>query len=157
MSTFDPIAHLVADTERVAARLINDLNAIPDDHEDHCPGGCARSGVNIVAECAVVNRAVATFLATGTAVRPKPEERDALIASYDTKAKAREFLSQETAKLIEAIKSLDPETLGETVNFFPTRTTDRFAVASLPAGHMAYHDGQLNYIQTLYGDNQIHW
>jgi hypothetical protein len=157
MPVFDPIAHLVTATERAAGRLINDLNAIPDDHEDHCPGGCARSAVNIAAECAVINGLVATFLATGEAKRPAPEERDALLASYNSKTKAREFLSEETQRLIESIKNVDPETLGEEVVFFPGRPADRFTVASLPVGHMMYHDGQLCYIQTLYGDSKIHW
>jgi len=28
---------------------------------------------------------------------------------------------------------------------------------SLPAGHMMYHDGQINYIQLLLGDTKFHW
>jgi hypothetical protein len=27
----------------------------------------------------------------------------------------------------------------------------------LPDSHMSYHDGQLNYIQTLLGDTKFHW
>jgi uncharacterized damage-inducible protein DinB len=27
----------------------------------------------------------------------------------------------------------------------------------LPASHMTYHDGQINYIQTLLGDAKFHW
>ena len=27
----------------------------------------------------------------------------------------------------------------------------------LPTSHMTYHDGQINYIQTLFGDAEFHW
>ncbi len=29
-------------------------------------------------------------------------------------------------------------------------------IAELPVSHVMYHDGQLNYIQTLHGDDQMH-
>jgi hypothetical protein len=157
MSTFNPITHLVSATERAATRLMNDLNAIPDDRENHCPGGCARSAVHIAAECAVVNGAVATYLTTGEVIRPTPEQRETLLAAYDTKTKARQFLSDETERLIAAIRGLDVTTLGDPASFFPTRPSDIYTVAELPAWHMMYHDGQLCYIQTLYGDTDIHW
>ncbi|MDX1931480.1 MAG: hypothetical protein SFU56_02630 [Capsulimonadales bacterium] len=157
MPEFDPKRYLIESTERTAARLMNNFNAIPDDRENQCPGGCARSAVHIVAECAVVNGLVATFLETGTVNFPGREEREALLASYDTRTGAREFLSKETTRLIRALEATDPATYGEPAAFFPTRSSDRFGVASLPASHMAYHDGQLAYIQMLYGDAENHW
>jgi hypothetical protein len=33
----------------------------------------------------------------------------------------------------------------------------KFALAHLASIHMMYHDGQLNYIQSLHGDGEIHW
>ena len=157
MSNFEATAHLLERTEQMCARLMNNLNAIPDDRENHCPGGCARSGVNIVAECATINTMVAHYLNGEVVERPKPEERAALLAAYDTKAKSRAFLAESGEILLEAIRKFDPERWGETASLFPNRTMTYFAAAELPAFHMSYHDGQLAYIQTLYGDSEVHW
>jgi hypothetical protein len=37
------------------------------------------------------------------------------------------------------------------------RPVQKFGPASLPINHMMYHDGQFNFLQTLYGDDKIHW
>ena len=49
------------------------------------------------------------------------------------------------------------ESLGETTNALMGRVMTRLAVAELPAVHMSYHDGQLNYIHSLCGDSEMHW
>ena len=56
-----------------------------------------------------------------------------------------------------AFETLDENTLGETSDIPFGRPMSRMAIAELPAIHMMYHDGQLNYVQTLNGDKDIHW
>ena len=66
------------------------------------------------------------------------------------------FLEEQTQRLVDALGNLDVNTLGDMVEG-PMGPTPRLAIAQLPATHMMYHDGQLNYIQTLYGDKEMHW
>jgi hypothetical protein len=138
--------------------MVNDLKAVPSDQQNVSPGGCARASLNIVAECAMINAFVADYLTTGEMPeRPAPESRDQFLASFDTEEKTLAFFEEQTEKLFAAFRSLDVETLGETTNALFGRPMTRLAIAELPAMHMSYHDGQLNYVHSLCGDNQMHW
>ena len=158
MADFQPRAHLRAFVELAYRRLANDLRAIPEDKVNVSPGGDARPALHIVAECATVNGQIAACLSTGAPLpRLSPEEREAHLRSFDTAEKALAFLDQETQKLLEAIDALDESTLGDVSREVMGRPLTRFGIAELPAVHMMYHDGQLNYIHTLHGDRQMHW
>ncbi|HZO90085.1 MAG TPA: DinB family protein [Chthonomonadaceae bacterium] len=157
MSALQPKQHLREMIQSARHRLVNDLKAIPAEKQNERPGGCARSALHIVAECATLNGTIATFLRTGTMNRLSREEREAHLRSFDTEETALAYLEQETQRLLEAVDTLDENTLGDVSTEPLGRPMSRFALAGLPAGHMMYHDGQLNYIQTLHGDDKIHW
>ena len=157
MGTFQPKEHLKGFTLQTKGFLVKDLDALSEEQSSSSPGGCARSALNVVAECAGFNRMVAGFLKTGTVTSVPPEQREALLASFDTKEKARAFLDETTDELIAAIDGVDESTLGETTSDLLGFPMTRFAIAEMPAGHMMYHDGQLTYLQTLHGDNNVHW
>lgn len=158
MPTLDLKAHLEATTRNVYNRLINDLKAVPADKQNTSPGGCARAPLNIVAECGAINGFVAQCLKTGQAPeRPAPEAREKFLASFDTEDKAVGFLSEQTEILFAAFQTLNMETLGETTDVMFGRFMTWLALAELPAIHMSYHDGQLNYVHSLSGDSQMHW
>ena len=156
MSALDPIAQLRESTERARRLLTNDLKAIAADQTNTCPGGCARTALNIVAECASVNGMIATVLSGGEFQRPSPEAREAHLNSFDTPEKALAYLDEQTGRLQAAIETLDVDTLGDEMSPLG-RPMTRFGVAALPSWHMMYHDGQLNYIQCLHGDAEMHW
>ena len=137
-------------------RLVNDLKALTGEQSNACPGGCARPALSIVAECAAVNGMMAKILTGEEYVRPAPEERDRFLASFDTPEKALTFLNTSTDTLIAAIEGFDADRFGETTDQIG-RAMTYFDIAELPAMHMSYHDGQLNYIQALSGDAAIHW
>lgn len=157
MSSLQPKEHLRGFALRVKQLLVNDLTAISAEKRNECLGGCARSALNMVAECAALNGAIAHYLQTGEMKRLPPDEREAFLNSFDTLEKTLAFLDERTDKLLEAYAALDESTLGEMSDQPFGRPMSRFAVAELPAMHMMYHDGQLNYIQTLHGDSEIHW
>jgi hypothetical protein len=156
MSTLDIKAHLRDSTQRAHRLLTNDLKAIAADQTNVCPGGCARPALHIVAECAAVNGMIATLLEGGEFQRPSPEDRERFFASFDTGEKALAFLDQETQRLLTVYENLDESTLAD-VSTQIGRPMTRMAMAELPGWHMMYHDGQLNYIQTLHGDSEMHW
>jgi hypothetical protein len=157
MPPVDVHQHLRAQTERAHRLLSNDIKAIAEDKNNVCPGGCARPALNIVAECAAINGMVAGFFRTGEFTRLTPEQREKHLSTFDTVEKALSYLDQETARLQEVLASLDVDTLGDTTEKFFGRTMTLFQIAELPSTHMMYHDGQLNYIQTLHGDSEMHW
>ncbi len=151
-------SHLKGMADRTMGLLINDVKAIPTDKHTACPGGCAKTPLYMIAECAVVNHRVAQFLKTGQQKpRPTPDERDALLKSYTDTDKTLAFLQESVAAYKEAIDGFDAARFGEHNDEFFGRPMTLFGIAELPPVHMMYHDGQLNYIQMLLGDNDIHW
>jgi uncharacterized damage-inducible protein DinB len=154
---FDPKAHLADFTQRAKDRLANDLNALPDGAHGSCPGGCARTALNIVAECAALNGFFADMLAGKEVKRPSDAERDALLNSFKTAQEVNVFLDKETDRLIASIQNLDEARLGDVSDTPLGRPMTLFALAELPAGHMMYHDGQICQTQMLHGDQKIHW
>jgi hypothetical protein len=157
MSAIEPKKHLISLTQRMKGLLVNDLNAIPADKQNVCPGGCARPPLSLVVECGMINEFIAKFLTTGSTERMPREQREAFMNSFDTSEKALDYLDNQTQTLCAAFETLDENSLGETSDVLFGRPMTRLAIAELPAFHMMYHDGQLNYIQTLYGDTEIHW
>jgi len=112
--------------------------------------------LSLVVECAEANGAFGKILLGETFERKSEEERKAFHATFETIEQALAFLDAETAKLIAIYEGLDESTLGEMTEMMGMPMT-KFAIAEMPSIHMMYHDGQLNYIQTLYGDEAIHW
>ncbi|MES2463748.1 MAG: hypothetical protein V4671_24530 [Armatimonadota bacterium] len=158
MSTLDLKAHLEATTRNICRRIVNDLKAVPADQQNVSPGGCARPPLNVVAECAMVNGFIADFLTTNEVpARPDAETRDRFLASFDTEEKTLTYFEEQAEKLYAAFQTLETETLGETTDALFGRPMTRLAVAEMPAMHMSYHDGQLNYVHSLCGDAQMHW
>jgi hypothetical protein len=156
MATVDLKQHVEGALRSNYDRLVKDLKAIPAEKQGECPGGCTRSALNLVAECAMLNGFIAGYLTGANTPRPSAEERTAFLASFDSEEKTLAYLEQETNKLIETVRGLEETTLGDEMPFF-NRTLTKFAVAEFPAIHMSYHDGQLNYLQTLHGDAEVHW
>lgn len=155
---FDLKSHLKGMAKRMQGLLTNDLNALPPEKHNNCPGGCAKTALYMVAECAAVNNLVAHYLKTGERKpRPSADERDLLLKSYDTADKVLTFLNQSVTEYLEAVDAYDPARFGERNDEFFGRPMTNFAIAELPCVHMMYHDGQLNYIQQLHGDNEVHW
>jgi hypothetical protein len=158
MAALQPKEQLCSFTEWAYTMFVKDIKAIPEDKLNVPPGAGGRSPLHIAAECAVVNQRVAGYLRGEEIPRPSPEEREALLCSFDTREKVLAFLEEGTQTLLKTLEELDENTLGDSdEEFFKGMPMNRFSVAQLPAMHMMYHDGQVNYIQTLCGDDKMHW
>ena len=138
-------------------RLVKDLMALPKELHDKSFAGCAKSPLYMIVECAWVNGWIQEVLEGGPATRLTDEEEAALFGAVDTTEKALGMLEESVTKLSAVYESLDENTLGDMTDKPFGRPVPLFQPASLPINHMMYHDGQLNYIQQLHGDDKIHW
>ncbi len=158
MSTLSPKAQLHDTLESSNRWLADDFAAIPADKMVVSPGGAGRTPISIVAECADLNRIMATRLETGAfPERRSPEDREAFLDTFDTPEKALAFLDEETRHLLRVVDGLDDATFANTLMHPLGMETTVFGLAEFAALHMMYHDGQLNYIHSLYGDSAMHW
>ncbi len=148
--------HLLNSIRRSRSLIIGDLQALNRDQASTSPGGKARPAVHFVSECGYVNGMIADFCQSGEIHRLSLEEKRNHLASFDTVEKAINYLSRETDRLLEAVEHADLSNLSEACSPLG-RMMSRLEVLELPAMHMMYHDGQLNYIQSLHGDEEIHW
>jgi hypothetical protein len=148
------MAHIVSQTEDARKHYIEDLAAMTDEQIFGQANGVARKAADFTYETAVVNRIVAQRLrgeevtpgGDGWIVAPEGMTREDLVADFDSSCQS---LIDEINKLGEA---------GAT-KMIKTRTGEQpaYKYAGFPAMHIMYHDAQLNFIQSLSGDMDVHW
>lgn len=136
-------------------RYILDLEALSHEQLANRPAEGIRSVYDFTYEIVIVNQ---RFL-----MRLRREEPPALADGWiDAPA---EFCDKEKA-ISEFRKSVDdvlalvePYTEEEYSGEFPLREDSWtvFRAVCFLAHHVNYHDGQLNYIQALGGDSEVHW
>ncbi len=132
-----------------------DINAIPDDKWTESFGGCSKSANMLMAD-------TITNLRWTTAVLQGKEssaynDMGSLAAQLADKGAAISALNEATGEFASALAAADDGILNSTVMAPWQMPTPVFMLAQIAVSHVWYHDGQLNYIQTLLGDDKIHW
>ena len=139
--------------------LFNAVRKMPEDKVDWKPLDNGRSALSMAQECAQAPLWGVSFL---TARKFEfDEERFAKAAqeratwSLDD---CERICRENTAKLIEVIEAFPDSDLDQTITL-PFGGGKDFSFAELMNLHYwntTYHIGQVNYIQTLYGDKEMH-
>ncbi len=157
--TLDICERLTAALDRVTDRLLNDLRAIPEADRGACHGGATRTPYAIVIECGVINTRMAAVLERVTLPPPpSPGDYEAMRDHLTTLEDVADFVTHETLVLKLAAQAVAPDGWAATVRLSPTRPPmTRFDAVLLAINHMAYHDGQLNYLHLMRGDDASHW
>lgn len=138
----ESLAHFVAETK--ADRLAWNVKT-----EN---GGETRSVYQLVSECVLVNRFFAQLI-RGDA-NPTPHNMQADI-EFPGPKDAQQNLMESAKELADAIRLLSDEQLGETFAH-PRGPILGSNLILMSYRNMAYHAGQINFIQTLYGDSEFH-
>ncbi len=149
------IQDYVADqTERVAESLAFFLDSTIAERRDWKPtaenGEATRSALQQIGECVVVNGYMAKLI-RGDEVAPGLSY-DLTFASTE---EAQTLLLESAKELAQAIRTLPDADLER--DFRHPRAVIRGSnLILMPMRNMAYHAGQINFIQTLYGDSEFH-
>lgn len=134
-----------------------DLAASSDEVMSSSVQGCVRNPLNFTAEAAGFN-VLCSKLIRGEVVPDMMDEYGKQnFASYDTKDKAAAFLQESVDTLIKTISEVSDEDLHKEVTAPWGQTMPAYKMALMASWHMGYHDGQLNYVQALHGDGEVHW
>ncbi len=139
-----------------AKYYLKDFSFIPVDRIAASPGGVARAPIDFTYEVAYINRRVAARL-RGEEVPPfkmegwitAPEE------FLDVAKMAIEFQAA-VDDVLESLDKFPAEDLEKEIDIQTGKTTAK-SMLNMVATHITYHDAQLNYIQSLYGDDEVHW
>lgn len=134
-----------------------DINAIPDDKWSVSPGGVARCPGDLTADTvALLNW---TTEALKGNVMPVGEEymNDQVKENCDTKAKGAAALASAATNFQAALAGAEDGALNASVMAPWGMEAPLFTLAHIAVSHVWYHDGQLNLIQCLLGDDKVHW
>jgi uncharacterized damage-inducible protein DinB len=154
------IAKAQSHLESASKRVIHLLSFVPDDRLTWAPESTARSFLQVVAHIAATNRAISHILSgTMPETMPSPEEFfSSLRASEEsitTKESAIASLQETAAELCNAIATVTPENIdSERPNPFGPMSAK--AWLDVAYSHIERHIGQLDYLQTLWGDLDNH-
>ena len=152
------LEQLIKKNRQVSIGLARTFRAMPPDKQTWRPLEMGRSALDQVQECAGLNRFALEIFRTGEVPGFDTEEFARLKQEHDTADMALSLLKESTDQLVAAIEAFPVERLDEAITLpfgggMPSSFGDLMFVTYW---NMAYHVGQINYIQTLYGDNDMH-
>lgn len=145
-------------TRRAAPLFIKDIETSTEDMLGKPFGGKARSGYDLIFEVATINRFVA-MAASGQNAGAEPLDNTGPMRapeSLQTKEAALENFKASVEEVCEALANCPDERIDTTMQT-PFGETPISVMMGIVPVHIMYHSGQLNYIQTLYGDDKFHW
>ncbi|MBN9501006.1 MAG: hypothetical protein BGO01_14390 [Armatimonadetes bacterium 55-13] len=152
---------LVKQTQKAADDICRSALAVPLDKSDWAPGGEARSALNQMQEVATQ---VAWFLPI-LRDRQMPDfdeharkEAVRIRQSYDTVEKCVAEVRRSTSELSQVIATFPDSAMEDeiTLPFGGGMVLTMADVLGLPYWNMVYHLGQINQIQLLLGDREMH-
>jgi len=155
MQSNDVIAFFAQLIEESREAYVQDLEAMSEEQVSRAPGGTARSGLDFTYEVVVVNQRIAARL-RGEEPAPWPFESWVTAPEGWSRDQAVQAIRDSMNEALEAWKAVDPEKVFQPlVEDKPGTRPASFAF--MVAHHAGYHDAQLNYLQSLAGDQEVHW
>lgn len=152
---------VVKQTQRALDDVIRAVEALPEDKRDWNPAETSRSAMNQLQEIAMSPRFFVELIEKGQMPEfddHAKKERERLVQSYDTFEKCRAACMEGTSELCQVISQFPDERLEDevTLPFAGGMVMSMADVLGLHAWNMHYHHGQINYIQTMLGDMEMH-
>ena len=132
-----------------------DLDALPEDAFDRCLGGKARTVADIVHEVNLVNDHIGLTM-RGEPLFDWPEGWITAPDGQRSKETVIHAFKLSSDRIVSTVEAMTDEQLAGTVQTEQGETT-RFERCRFMQVHTWYHSGQLNFIQTLLGDDGWHW
>ncbi|MGC4043376.1 MAG: hypothetical protein QM758_06195 [Armatimonas sp.] len=140
---------------RVFHFFSQDIEALPEEAFARSQGGKARTVADIVHEVNLTNDCLRQHL-LGEPVLIRPNAQTTAPDDLNTKDAVMQSFKTSSGQVIQAVKQLSVAQMEETI---PGETGEgtRADHCRAMTVHLWYHSGQLNYIQTLLGDDAMHW
>lgn len=152
----------LANVARFAAQTVaRTAPFVPADKRNWSPMGAARATTDMVQECAEALEIATKFMKTGQFAFPDAQARAARAELLKKNPPKLEDLFPHLQKSAEEyakeIEKFPAERLMEMVpSPFGGEPRPLLMQLSMPVFNMMYHYGQINYIQTMLGDTEMH-
>ncbi len=142
--------YVAEQTVRVAVSLAHFLQTTQEDKRDWLPETTTRSATQQAGECVGVNRFMAKLISGEEVLASSLHDY-----AFESAEDAQNQLVESANLLANAIRAMPEESL-ERVYQHPRGQIVGRNLIIMPLRNMAYHAGQINFIQTLYGDTEFH-
>jgi hypothetical protein len=149
-------------TRDAGASLFASAHAMPEDKLNWSPMGDARTALHMLQECAYYLPTLAPWLSPGEGMSerfmavagPAMEESK----SWDTLDKVEAAYNGYVEDTLATIRAVPDDDLNREVGvpWAQGETLPAWKVMLTLYWNLVYHLGQINYIQTLYGDKDMH-
>jgi hypothetical protein len=148
-------------TKASEARLLSALKTTPDDKLTWAPSSTCRTALQVAAHAGVVTMMMSRMIAGESMPGGMPTipQITAMAKAEEDKITSREqaagLIESSTAMVMKGLDSMSPETLASAIPT-PFGESPMASFVLLPSGHMDSHAAQIDYIQTIYGDTDMH-
>lgn len=146
---------LIRDLRQVIGMFESDLAALTPEQRATPPGQAQRSPLDFVHEIAIVNGRLAARM-RGEDPGPFPQGW-VTVPEGMAEAAVIEGFRAACAELVAAAEALPAERWGDTPPGLKAEDGSYVGIVTFAALHMGYHDGQMNLIQSMAGDQAVHW
>jgi uncharacterized damage-inducible protein DinB len=148
-------------TEEAGKNLFRTAKAMPADKLTWKPSDTARSALDQLQECAQAALWFLPMVMEHKSPSFKPEQFEEgrkARQQWDTLEKCEQVFWENTNKLLAAIRDAKDEDLGIQIQipFAENWVASLAEVLLFHYWNTTYHHGQINYIQTIYGDTEMH-
>jgi hypothetical protein len=141
----------------LADMTTKDIRAIPEDKWNTTYGGVTKSACDVTADAVSLLVWTTEALKGNVIETDEPDARLRVASGCGTKEGAIASLNGACQAFAAALADASDEALNQTVMPPWKMPAPLFMMAHIAVSHIWYHDGQLNYIQTLLGDDKVHW
>ena len=152
---------IVKQTQRALDSVLRAVEALPEDKRDWKPEETSRSALNQLQEIAMAPGMFVELIEEGSVPEFDDhalQERERIRQGIDTFEKCREASMEGTSRICQVISEFPDERLEDevTLPFGGGMVMTMADVLGLHAWNLTYHLGQINYIQTMLGDLEMH-
>jgi hypothetical protein len=140
-------------------RFLRVLSFVPADKLTWSPTPTAKSALQIAAHCAGYSGGFATIIRAGrfpSSVQEFLGPIESAIEGVTTLEQAETVLLKGIADTIAALGGVKPEQVGGTIESPLDRQTPFLFFLNLPGMHLETHTAQIEYLQTCWGDQEVH-
>ena len=163
MQTITEQSPVVADAKaeflRAKDRLVKDLATTPDDKINWSPSSTCRTPLHLVAHAAMSIPGMQGMLEGKPFPFSGPEELDTFSRNkekeFTTREQVLDLLETNSDGYLAFLDSLTPEQLASNWEM-PFGSFPMTSAITFIADHLRCHAGQLEYVQTIYGDLDWH-
>lgn len=155
------IQHYKAGAVKGMEGVLKALSFVPEDKLDWSPTPTAKSALRIAAHCAICAGNFAKMLRErklpmGDEIPIFVDRMVAAEIAISTRAEVEALYRKNTAEILVALDTFNEEEMGLTLDSSQGWFMPMTALMNMPTFHAHLHEGQIDYLQTCWGDEEVH-